>query len=874
MVPFPVLAALLFSSCDPPRETTPLLSGQSADESKTPAPLAAARWEIAREKHASGNPGEALVLLASALTGDPSHSGVRALARSILLETVWHAPEITLEHGFPVDRLEISEEGDLWVSLANGFSTTVRWDMESLSIASVLFPVAANGTRSLVADPGHRFMVIQRDDIVLLCDARTLKPIREIGTLPDALTPSSVIVFSPDGLLLAHPASGGNESPVTWHIRDSSTGEILRSREENPEEFPPIAAHLDRQRLRLFASDGSLTDIPVSPVEEAVTTPPPESTRGFLHAHFPGDGDSAWVAADRGLHENPDLSILSFGGNIRENQTAADLLHRHSWNHHPTLWSGLFRDAGNPPIAMAENQLRISGISHAPIASDFPITAALAGSRVVTADSSGKVTFHRLLPLPSHLENPPADIPPDASHAAEFAKLALALTGLEREENPATFTQVDIARRQAALDDCNPETLAALFPDLDLAPTIEAFQTLHPRTAGGEALSPLHARIARAGFSNEPAAPPRFFTRTIGEVFESGDPEAIEAAIRSSGGIGHDAATALALALVSDQPSWIRACIETAEDLPPLLQRVALSREAWLEGRKGDALAGWHETFPELSEIRLREDWDGWEQADFSPAVDLLKQAVQTELAALKLPPAPSPGQRQTLLSHLSAPETLAIVGRNRLASACLDAALAFAAFPEESENTFRLANIARHLGAPAAPCLRAEALALTAMGDFRKAQPCWITLITEHPVETHQPGDYAEAAYTSFENDDSRQALEILATGMRRFPEDGAFAIRAGWVALLIGNDERAYEFLLAGEQIGFPEDKLENGVALLAIATSRCGYGEDAESCYEALIMLDPAWLDPETIETLEWPEDLKTTLRQLSWGPLPPP
>src|SRR5690606_18882918 len=129
-----------------------------------------------------------------------------------------------------------------------------------------------------------------------------------------------------------------------------------------------------------------------------------------------------------------------------------------------------------------------------------------------------------------------------------------------------------------------------------------------------------------------------------------------------------------------------------------------------------------------------------------------------------------------------------------------------------------RLAQHARSLGAPAAACLRAEALAWTALGDFRKAQPCWITLITEHAVDSHEPGDYAEAAYTSFENGDIRQAMEILSTGMHRFADDSGFALRAGWVALLIGHADRGYEFLLAGEQLGYAEEKQENALALLA--------------------------------------------------------
>ena len=109
---------------------------------------------------------------------------------------------------------------------------------------------------------------------------------------------------------------------------------------------------------------------------------------------------------------------------------------------------------------------------------------------------------------------------------------------------------------------------------------------------------------------------------------------------------------------------------------------------------------------------------------------------------------------------------------------------------------------------------------------------------------------------------------MEILTTGLHRFPNDANFALRAGWVALLTGNAERAYRFLLTGRQIGYPEEKLENAIALMAIAAVQTGADEDAAVFYQDLIRMDPAWQSPDTIETLEWPEELKASLRQLVW------
>jgi tetratricopeptide (TPR) repeat protein len=359
----------------------------------------------------------------------------------------------------------------------------------------------------------------------------------------------------------------------------------------------------------------------------------------------------------------------------------------------------------------------------------------------------------------------------------------------------------------------------------------------------------------------------------VKEAFQSGDDAAVTAAIQAAGGKGAAMATALALALKSENPGWIDACLSQAVDLPPLLRKISQSRIAWLQGRKADALSCWPEVFPDLWEIRLREDWEGWEQADFSSALDNLSQCVRDELAAIRIPKDSTPEQRKAVADRLSDPATVAAVGKPRFALACMDAAIAFSTNKEELETTSRFANLARNLGAPAEPCLRAEALALTGLGDYQNARSLWVELITEHPVETHLPGDYAEAAYTAFENADSQQAIEILNTGIRRFPQDANFALRAGWVALLTGNSERAYKFLLAGKRIGFPTDKLENATALLSIAASRAGATDEAAAYYEDLVGIDPAWENPQTLDTLDWPEELKSTLREFTQVALTP-
>ena len=354
----------------------------------------------------------------------------------------------------------------------------------------------------------------------------------------------------------------------------------------------------------------------------------------------------------------------------------------------------------------------------------------------------------------------------------------------------------------------------------------------------------------------------------IEKTFADGEEDAIEAAIQSAGSQGPSAAKAFELALASTHPEWIDACLAKATALPPLLRQLAISRIAWLQDRRADALLGWPEVFPDFQQIRQREDWDGWEQADFSPAYKKLRLCLEEELNALVLPANSTPEQRQAVAAHFADPATIKAVGHARFARACIKAAFAFSEFKEYKETTFKLASIARDLGEAPEPCLRAEAMALTALGDYQHAHERWITLITEHPVNTQEPGDYAEASYTAFENSNPQQAMAILTTGLHRFPNNANFALRAGWVALLTGNAERAYRFLLSGRQIGYPEDKLENATALLAIAAAQSGAVEDAAAFYQDLIDIDPAWKKTETLETLDWPEELKASLRQLVW------
>ena len=848
----------VFVGCKPPVKTVEKPSEQPQIRSELGTQLATVLIDAAAAKLDSKQPDEALWLIVSALKTDPVCEEARALAGRILRNTVWNFPEVTLEHSLPIDHIAFAEPASLWVSLTGKGNTTVRWNLDTLKIESVLFPVADIPTRSLLFDPSHQSVVVERGPATLLCNAQSLKPIRDLGAIPDFLTPSAVIVFSQDGLLMAHPAFvSEKDHSIVWHLRDTASGQLIRSSE--PVASPqPLAAFLDRSQLRVLHTDGSLLEMPVSPLEPIRATPFPEHLK-LLGAQFSIDGNSVLVLQDQGPHLPSVQSIISYREEADSTLKMESLTRRFPWGRQPNIWNGLMRGPDLMPFSVDGKTLKFLTTNKALLETTSPLTGAdFKEERVITGEQNGTVTIHRLLPLPGQSTAKSKPGPIDTASLTALENLCQALTGKRYDPKQRILTPLSTKDRFKAFEACDFDLILAILPELDFASVIAEFKAIQERVAGPEAFHPLLNRLAHSEIS------PSNLTK-MAEVFRTNEEPAILGAIQSSGGKGPDAAAALALALKSEHPEWIAASLTSAVDLPPLLRQISLSRIAWLQGRKADALSAWPEIFPDLAEIRNREDWDGWEQADFKPALDNIRECVGTELAAIQVPESSTPEQRKAIATRLTDPSTIAAVGRTRYAEACLKAALAFSTFKEDTETTFLLAKLARDLGAPPEPCLRAEAIALTALGDYQNAHPRWIQLITEHPVETTLPGDYAEAAYTAFENSDPRQAMEILTTGLHRFPRDANFALRAGWVALLTGNSERAYRFLREGQRIGFPADKLENATALLTIAAAQTGSTDDAAVYFQDLLKIDPAWADATTLDTLDWPEELKDFLRQ---------
>jgi len=707
----------------------------------TKVALAKAQLALAEEKISTRQWEEAISLLTSAALADPANEEARMRLEQLTGKTVRPVATLAIPFGMPVEHLAVSGDS-LFVSLAGESNTLIRWNIAQRKIESVLFPSASEHTRSLTLSPDGRFLVLERGGVTLLCHADTLKPIADIGYLPENFTPSAAIAFSPDGLLLGHPTLDQDKA-IVWQITDSMTGEILRTSSPVSD---TLAGKMGRENLQILIKDGSTLVIPISPVEEVHH----EESKGTAYsaAQFLPDG-SLFALTDHGPHEAP----VAIGNDGR-------MLATYPWTRQPSVWSDLLSDE-HAPISIEGNILTFQEASAFPIHTASPITAvAQSGEEIITGTADGTVTFHRFISV----------------------------------KEPSVSEEVP--------------------------------------TASQESLAPLIKRLEISKITSAPSP-----------------------------------AKILSDSLRGENPDAIQLYLVTARHLPPLLAHLAKSRIAWLQGRTAEALQEWTDDFPNLSEIRKREDWEGWEQADFTPALEHMRSLVDGELAALQLPANATPDQRQALAKHLLDPATVTKVGRHRLADALLQAALSFSAIREESKTAAQLATVARNLGAAPAASLRAEAQALSSAENYQKSHPLWISLITDFPIGDQQSGDYAEASHVAWQIGKPEQAQEILVTGIHHFPQDGNLCFRVGWMSLIGGNTVHATEFLLAAKQKGLVPEEQEQATAMLAIAARYGGIPAAANRYFRELTTANPSWSETETITALDWPKEWKKILGQLA-------
>jgi len=439
-----------------------------------------------------------------------------------------------------------------------------------------------------------------------------------------------------------------------------------------------------------------------------------------------------------------------------------------------------------------------------------------------TAIKTAKDTIALLKTIPA----PPPTLTPSPA-------LLSAISGYELDPATQMLLEIPIPDRLEILSETFPETIPS---------TLKLFSS-EPA---------LNRRLAAAYPEEFPkiSAPQTAHAEIIRKTFESGDPAAISAVIDSAQH-GLPLATALFLSLESGNPSFIGRAAAKAGDMPAALRNLATNGTPPVQ---------------ELALLRTEQDWLGYESPDFSPIFRKSSERKSLAISHLSLPEKPSVEDIDSLILKLVDPKMEAEIGRPALAESAIGHASVLAMDPELASHALNLSAIAQRFGSNPALCLRTNATAFTSTGDFTSAHRTWIDLITNQPEADHLASDYSEAAYTAFETGDARQAMEILHTGLFRFQNDVAFAIRAGWIALLTDHSAEALTYLTHATKLGLPPAEIENTTALLAITQSQLGDSETAESYLAQLKAISPKWEDAQNIDALPWPETLKATLREI--------
>ena len=421
-------------------------------------------------------------------------------------------------------------------------------------------------------------------------------------------------------------------------------------------------------------------------------------------------------------------------------------------------------------------------------------------------------------------------IPDNAAHTHD---LLGAISGYELDPKSQTLLKIPTPNRLATLSEQIPG---------EIPPTLKLFSSEIA----------VEKRLAAAYPQEFPeiAAAQIAHAEIIRKTFESGDPTAI-AAVIDSAEQGLPLATSLFLSLETRNPSYIQRSAAKADNMPAALRSLVRNESA---------------TISDPSSLRLEQDWIGYESPDFSPLFRKSSHGKSAALSQLILPDDPSENDIESFVIKILDPNTESNLGRAAIAQCAIQSASSLAKHPDKAMHAIRLSTIAQRYGANPSLCLRINAIAFTSLGDFTSAHRTWIDLITNQPEATHFASDYSEAAYTAFETDDARQAMEILHTGLFRFQNDVAFAIRAGWISLLTDHPTEALDYLTHATKLGLPPTEIENTTALLAIIHSQLGDPKSANGYLAQLQAISPKWGNAQNIDALPWPETLKATLKEI--------
>jgi hypothetical protein len=451
-------------------------SRQAADDTRHAR--AAASLDAGAARLAGGAPDEALPFLIDALENDPRQLDAQALLVATLRRVAWHFPIAELAHPLPVSQLAFGDdEATLFTATdagGDGFSTTLRWHLPDATIQAVGVPATQGPTHALSLAPGGRRVLVQRGDgpsrATFLCDAESLQPLKVLPVATDL--PAACLAWSREGALLAYPTGTGDARH--WVIADAASGETIR---HSGSVGDPLAAQLDRQRLRAIHREGTLVDLPLS---SAVPERRASASTGgpILEAALNPDGSEflARVTLSEGGTTRRFFAVIDTGTEFALGIEAAGTSPRASWFDAPPL-----REAAGPRVgprlpatyAIDGDTVHFTDAAGgdplvgAPLQLDGAVTAvAFQGSLLAAATTSGRLSVHRLLPRPDEpLKHGGAAIVADAEGWTLFRTLARGAR-LESRDHELRLIPADGAAVPLRLpEDWVNITAAALSPD-------------------------------------------------------------------------------------------------------------------------------------------------------------------------------------------------------------------------------------------------------------------------------------------------------------------------------------------------------------------------------------------------------------------------
>jgi tetratricopeptide (TPR) repeat protein len=265
-VNFRIVAALLTMSLASCEKAAPTSSKSAPSESPKDHSLSTAQLAHAKTLLGTGSPSKALAYLTASSLADPTPDKQRLIAE-ILSSQELSIPTTRFTHPYPVTHFTYDETA-LYAALGDSFSTVVRWSLsEPEAPPLILFPTHSEEITHLSLSPNGAYLIVHRGGTNLLCNAKTLKPIRALKPFPENLDAADLQPFTDNSLLTASPSLSGNT--LTWHIHDTATGEEISA--TAMQALPaPRNAFFSGNNLILHLEDQD--EVTISPIGEITRT--------------------------------------------------------------------------------------------------------------------------------------------------------------------------------------------------------------------------------------------------------------------------------------------------------------------------------------------------------------------------------------------------------------------------------------------------------------------------------------------------------------------------------------------------------------------------------------------------------------------------